>query len=69
MEETFFERLVTERNELSTRTDKLHEFVNNPKIGATFYALDATDQALLQNQLVYMQEYLAILNQRIGILS
>ena len=66
MEETFFERLVTERNELSIRWEKLHKSINKNKY---FWEMNDTDQDLLQNQLAYMQEYLAILNQRIGILS
>lgn len=57
----FVDHIRAERADLTTRIDKLADFIHS----TTFNTLDPTDQTLLQVQLRAMQNYLFILNTRL----
>ena len=63
-EETFFTRLVKERDELDEKIVKLTSFISQEK----FEDLDATQQTLLQLQCQVMRSYAMILTKRIDLL-
>jgi hypothetical protein len=55
------ERVVTERQELATKADKLTEFLKGP----IFQKLPSDEQERLTRQLSIMQQYLGVLAERI----
>lgn len=57
---SFYARLVAERDELKTRLSKLNDYLAGEKAGATEFQID-----MLRQQQVHMTEYLAILEARI----
>lgn len=63
-EETFLDRLQKERSDLSEKVTKLHAFLQTQQ----FQGLDTTNRTLLKKQLVFMSEYLGILDQRAALL-
>ena len=60
--DTFFTRLTKERNELHERVGKLREFVES----MPFHKLNKKQQHWLRKQLIVMEEYLLILDERIA---
>ena len=64
MEKNTFDRLLTEYKELKIKTTKLRDFLIN-KIDKT--SIDNLNKDLLIAQLRAMEDYLAILNIRIGL--
>ena len=56
------ERVVVEKRELDQKIGKLEAFL----CGSTFESLDIKDKSLLAYQLRVMQNYSAILGERIG---
>ena len=65
MEETFLDRLVYERDELSTKTDKLNSFIE----GGGLSKVDKPQRSLLKMQLNAMKIYLSLLEERIILLT
>lgn len=65
MENTFLERLKTEKNELLEKTTKLSMFLNSDKIND----LSEANELLLKFQLEHMNNYLNILLIRIELLE
>lgn len=63
--EDFKSRLIEERNELETKTNKLESFI---ALSSKFKELDKENQSLLRLQHNTMKEYLSILEKRISIL-
>lgn len=62
MLEPHVERMIGEQEQLKDRTNKLQQFISyNPFFGK----LSADRQGLMQDQLVHMNRYLDVLNQRI----
>ena len=61
MENSFFDRLLIEEQELATKTNALNEFMRTQK----FVDLDRQNKDLLYKQSRIMSEYLQILGQRI----
>lgn len=62
--EDFVKRMITERDELKERIDKLKDFIDHVENGnakVLDYEFDA-----LRTQLDYMEKYFVILNTRIG---
>lgn len=62
--EDFVKRMITERDELKERIDKLEKFINqvdNGNAKVLDYEFDA-----MRGQLDYMEKYYVILNTRIG---
>ena len=62
--EDFVKRMITERDELKERIDKLFKFINqvdNGNAKVLDYEFDA-----MRGQLDYMEKYYVILNTRIG---
>lgn len=62
--ENFVKRMITERDELKERIDKLKEFIDHVENGnakVSDYEFD-----WLTSQLEYMEKYYIILNTRIG---
>lgn len=62
--EDFVKRMITERDELKERIDKLKDFIDHVENGnakVLDYEFDA-----LRAQLDYMEKYFVILNTRIG---
>ena len=62
--EDFVKRMITERDELKERIDKLKKFidqVDNGNAKVLDYEFDA-----MRTQLDYMEKYFVILNTRIG---
>ena len=60
----FVKRMITERDELKERIDKLEKFINqvdNGNAKVLDYEFDA-----MRGQLDYMEKYYVILNTRIG---
>ena len=56
-------RVVEEANDLYGKIDRLSSFIETNPI---FHVLDLAEQDRLRRQLVHMQEYLSILNERIN---
>lgn len=65
MENTFLERLKTEKNELLEKTTKLSMFLNSDKVND----LSESNELLLKFQLEHMNNYLNILIIRIELLE
>jgi len=65
MENTFFDRLLIEAQELATKTNALNDFMRTQK----FVDLDRQNKDLLYKQSRLMNEYLQILGQRIELLG
>lgn len=62
---TFFDRLLGERKDLSGKIDKLRDFTD-PNLNGLFSDLDPESQNALHEQLVHMENYLAVLDRRIA---
>jgi len=60
--DTFFTRLTKERNELHERVGKLRAFVES----MPFHKLNKKQRHWLRKQLIVMDEYLLILDERIA---
>lgn len=60
--EDFETRLITERDELTTKLDRLGKFLDAQDANETLHTID---RDLLDEQWNIMQDYLHILNQRI----
>lgn len=60
--DTFFTRLTKERNELHERVGKLRSFVES----MPFHKLNKKQRHWLRKQLIVMDEYLLILDERIA---
>lgn len=60
--DTFFTRLTKERNELHERIGKLRSFVES----MPFHKLNKKQRHWLRKQLIVMDEYLLILDERIA---
>lgn len=65
MENTFLERLKTEKNELLEKTTKLSMFLNSDKVND----LSEANELLLKFQLEHMNNYLNILLIRIELIE
>jgi hypothetical protein len=65
MENTFLDRLKTEKDELLDKVTKLSIFLNSDKIDG----LSDANQLLLKHQLVSMNDYLNILIIRIELIE
>jgi hypothetical protein len=65
MNESFYDRLLTEAQELATKTNALNDFMRTQK----FVDLDRENKDLLYKQSRLMNEYLQILGQRIELLG
>ena len=65
MENSFFDRLLIEAQELATKTNALHGFMRTQK----FVDLDRQNKDLLYKQSRLMNEYLQVLGQRIELLG
>lgn len=61
--ETHQIRVCNERDELAYRLDRLCSFVNT----STFDGLSRNERDLLHRQRAVMQQYLSLLNERIGL--
>ena len=57
------ERVVVELEELSTKLQKLNEFIEN---NSNFAAIDSDEQSRLKRQSEIMQDYVNILQERIN---
>lgn len=62
-QETFYDRLLKERDELSEKFNKLAEFISNPE--KAMEVSGRTQYDLLKQQANHMAAYLNILDQRI----
>jgi uncharacterized membrane-anchored protein len=62
---TFYERLLTEAQELATKTNALNDFMRTQ----VFVDLDRQNKDLLYKQSRLMNEYLQVLGQRLEILG
>ena len=65
MDNSFFDRLLTEAQELATKTHALNDFMRTQG----FVDLDRENKDLLYKQSRLMNEYLQVLGQRIEILG
>ena len=65
MENSFFDRLLIEAQELATKTNALNDFMRTQK----FVDLDRQNKDLLYKQSRLMNEYLQVLGQRIELLG
>ena len=65
MENSFFERLLIEAQELATKTNALNDFMRTQK----FVDLDRQNKDLLYKQSRLMNEHLQVLGQRIELLG
>lgn len=65
MENSFFDRLLIEAQELATKTNALNDFMRTQK----FVGLDRQNKDLLYKQSRLMNEYLQVLGQRIELLG
>ena len=65
MENSLFERLLIEAQELATKTNALNDFMRTQK----FVDLDRQNKDLLYKQSRLMNEYLQVLGQRIELLG
>jgi hypothetical protein len=64
-DKTFFDRLLTEAQELALRTNKLNDFMRTQK----FIDLDRENKDLLYHQSRLMNEYLQVLGKRIELIG
>jgi hypothetical protein len=62
---TFYERILTEAQELATKTNALNDFMRTQN----FVDLDRQNKDLLYKQSRLMNEYLQVLGQRLEILG
>lgn len=60
---SYVDRLRTEMEELATRLDKLNTFLNNQPVDVF---VNVKERELLVQQANVMNEYLVILNKRVG---
>lgn len=65
MENSFYERLLIEAQELATKTNALNDFTRTQ----AFIDLDRPNKDLLYKQSRLMNEYLQVLGQRLEILG
>jgi len=65
MDNSFYERLLTEAQELATKTNALNDFMRTQ----TFVDLDRKNKDLLYKQSRLMNEYLQVLGQRLELLG
>ncbi|AIJ37097.1 crAss001_48 related protein [Flavobacterium psychrophilum] len=65
MENSFYERLLIEAQELATKTNALNDFMRTQ----AFVDLDRQNKDLLYTQSRLMNEYLQVLGQRLEILG
>ena len=65
MNESFYDRLLVEAQELATKTNALNDFMRTKK----FVDLDRENKDLLYKQSRLMNEYLQILGQRLELLG
>ena len=65
MDNSFYERLLTEAQELATKTNALNYFMRTQ----TFVDLDRKNKDLLYKQSRLMNEYLQVLGQRLELLG
>lgn len=65
MENSFFDRLLIEAQELATKTNALNDFMRTQ----AFVDLDRQNKDLLYKQSRLMNEYLQVLGQRIELLG
>lgn len=65
MENTFYDRLLIEAQELATKTNALNDFMRTQ----AFVDLDRQNKDLLYKQSRLMNEYLQVLGQRLEILG
>ena len=65
MENSFYDRLLIEAQELATKTNALNDFMRTQ----TFVDLDRQNKDLIYKQSRLMNEYLQILGQRLEILG
>ena len=65
MENSFYDRLLIETQELATKTNALNDFMRTQ----AFVNLDRQNKDLLYKQSRLMNEYLQILGQRLEILG
>lgn len=59
--DTYRTRMIAEKEELDVRISKLTNFIGS----GSYHALERHDQYLLRRQLLVMNEYSEILNQRL----
>lgn len=64
-DKTFFDRLLTEAQELAFRTNKLNDFMRTQQ----FIDLDRENKDLLYHQSRLMNEYLQVLGKRIDLIG
>lgn len=62
--EDFVKRMITERDELKERIDKLEDFILKVKNGDVI--VSKPELELLESQLEYMKKYYIVLDTRIG---
>ena len=65
MENSFYDRLLIEAQELATKTNALYDFMRTQ----AFVDLDRQNKDLLYTQSRLMNEYLQVLGQRLEILG
>lgn len=65
MENSFYDRLLIEAQELATKTKALNDFMSTQR----FVDLDRQNKDLLYSQSRLMNEYLQVLGQRLEILG
>jgi hypothetical protein len=65
MENTFYDRLLIEAQELATKTNALNDFMRTQ----VFIDMDRANKDLLYKQSRLMNEYLQVLGQRIELLG
>ncbi len=65
MENSFYDRLLMEAQELATKTNALNDFMRTQ----SFVDLDRQNKDLLYTQSRLMNEYLQVLGQRLEILG
>ena len=65
MENSFYDRLLIEAQELATKTNALNDFIRTQ----AFVDLDRQNKDLLYTQSRLMNEYLQVLGQRLEILG
>ena len=65
MDNSFYDRLLVEAQELATKTNALDDFMRTKN----FVALDRENKDLLYKQSRLMNEYLQILGQRLELLG
>jgi hypothetical protein len=65
MENTFYDRLLIEAQELATKVNSLNDFMRTQ----AFVDLDRVNKDLLYKQFRLMHEYLQVLGQRLELLG